>query len=68
MTSIQREIAFIDCNVNDLTALLAGMRSDVEPILLSDDVPAPRQMAEVLKHRTDLTTCLLYTSPSPRDS
>ena len=48
MTSIQREIVFIDRNVTDLTTLLAVLRSDVEPILLSADAPAPQQIAEAV--------------------
>jgi Domain of unknown function (DUF4347) len=39
------EIAFIDRNVDDLHTLLVGIRPDVEAILLSNDAPAPRQMA-----------------------
>ena len=65
MTSIQREIAFIDRNVNDLAALLAAMRSDVEPILLSADAPAPQQIAEAVKHRTGLTAIHLIAHGAP---
>src|SRR5689334_17859985 len=55
MTATQkREIAFIDRGVDDLATLLAGMRSDVEPILLSDDEPAPRQMARAVHGREGL--------------
>jgi hypothetical protein len=38
----KREIAFIDRGVDDLETLLKGIRPDVEPILLSNDEPAPR--------------------------
>jgi hypothetical protein len=38
----KREIAFIDRGVDDLATLLAGIRPDVESILLSNDEPAPR--------------------------
>ena len=65
MTSIQREIAFIDRNVTDLAALLAVLRSDVEPILLSADAPAPQQIAEAVKHRTDLTAIHLIAHGAP---
>jgi hypothetical protein len=51
---IKREIAFIDRNVDDLCTLLAGIRPDVEPILLSDVEPAPQQMARAVKGRGDL--------------
>src|SRR6516162_3581355 len=40
-----REIAFIDRNVDDLETLLAGLRLELDPILLSDDEPALRQMS-----------------------
>src|SRR5262249_22365980 len=47
-------IAFIDRNVDDLGTLLAGISPHVEPILLSDDEPAPRQMVRAVKGRADL--------------
>src|SRR6266436_314977 len=47
----KREIAFIDRSVDDLATLLAGIRPDVEPILLSNDEPAPRQMARAVQGR-----------------
>jgi hypothetical protein len=65
MTSIQREIAFIDRNVNDLATLLAALRSDVEPILLSADTPAPQQIAEAVKHRTGLTAIHVIAHGAP---
>ena len=65
MIIAQHEIAFIDRNVDDLATLLAGLRSGVEPILLSADAPAPRQMAEVLKHRSDLAAIHLIAHGAP---
>ena len=50
----KREIAFIDRNVDDLTSLLAGIRPDVEAILLSDNEPAPCQMARAVRGREGL--------------
>ena len=50
----QREIAFIDRGVDDLATLLQGIRPDVEPILLSNDEPAPRQMARAVQGREGL--------------
>ena len=29
--------------------------------------PFPRSMLDLVKKKTDIKTCLLYTSPSPRD-
>ena len=49
--SPKREIAFIDRGVDDLETLLTGIRPDVEPILLSNDEPAPRQMARAVQGR-----------------
>src|SRR3989440_12614019 len=47
----KREIAFIDRGVDDLATLLAGIRPDVEPILLSNGESAPRQMARAVQER-----------------
>src|SRR5215475_11205097 len=52
--AMTREIAFIDRNVDDLDTLLAGIRPDVEAILLSNDEPAPRQMACAIQGRGGL--------------
>jgi N-acetylneuraminic acid mutarotase len=54
--NIKREIAFIDRNIDDLETLLVGMRPDVEPILLSNDEPALRQMARAVQGRAGLET------------
>ncbi|MGY8638125.1 Ig-like domain-containing protein, partial [Bradyrhizobium sp. 14AA] len=50
----KREIAFIDPGVDDVVTLLNGMRPDVEPILLNDYEPAPRQMARAVQGREGL--------------
>src|SRR5260221_7805885 len=50
-STTKREIAFIDRGVDDLDTLLKSIRPDVEPILLSNDEPAPRQMARAVKGR-----------------
>ncbi len=55
-TASKREIAFIDQGVDDLATLLAGIRADVEPILLSNDEAAPRQMARAVEGRNGLET------------
>lgn len=49
-----REVAFIDPLVRDPHLLLAGIRPGVEPILLSEDEPALRQMARTLSARAEL--------------
>jgi hypothetical protein len=66
-TTTKREIAFIDRNVDDLTTLLAGIRPDVEAIVLSDDEPAPRQMARAVQRREgqlDAIHVIAYGRPS----
>ncbi|WP_156928546.1 VCBS domain-containing protein, partial [Bradyrhizobium sp. th.b2] len=52
--SHKREIAFIDRGIDDLETLLAGIRPDVEVILLSHDEPAVRQMARAVEGRSEL--------------
>jgi hypothetical protein len=49
-----REVAFIDPRVSDIDVLLAGLRSDVEPLLLSAERPALAQMATALADRAGL--------------
>jgi hypothetical protein len=44
-----REIVFIDQNVSDLHSLLAGLRPDVEPIVLTGSERATAQIAMALK-------------------
>lgn len=53
-TTPKSEIAFIDPGIDDLQTLLKGIRPDVEPILLSRDEPAMRQIAGALKGRGPL--------------
>jgi hypothetical protein len=65
MTPTKREIAFIDRNLDDLTTLLAGLRPQVEPILLSDDEPAARQMAAAVQYQTDLTAIHVIAHGKP---
>src|ERR1700738_638272 len=49
-----REIAFVDPNVDDLETLLAGLRPELEPILLSDDEPALRHISPLVQDRDEL--------------
>jgi uncharacterized glyoxalase superfamily protein PhnB len=48
------EIAFVDCGIDDVSALVAGLRPEAEPILLSPDEPAIRQMARAVRGRRGL--------------
>lgn len=48
------EIAFIDLNVDDLRTLLAGLRPDIEAIVLDEALPAPTQIARALHGRSGL--------------
>ena len=44
-----KEIAFVDRNVDDLPTFLAGLRPELDPILLSDDEPALCQIARLVR-------------------
>jgi len=48
MSTLKNEVAFIDANVADLDQLIAGLRSEVEPIVLTADRSATEQMARAL--------------------
>ena len=50
-----REIVFVDQNVSDLHSLLAGLRPDVEPIVLTASERATTQIATALKAATIFT-------------
>jgi large repetitive protein len=51
MTTV-KELVFIDRNVTDLDTLLAGLRPDVEAIVLSSEESAPAQIARAVKDRS----------------
>jgi hypothetical protein len=55
-----KEIAFIDRSVRDLNTLMAGLRPEVEAILLDPSEPAARQMTTALHSCTDLRTVLQW--------
>jgi len=50
----KREIAIIDQAVDDLETLPRGVHPDLEPILLSKNEPAARQMARAVRGRKGL--------------
>jgi Hint domain/Domain of unknown function (DUF4347) len=60
-----REIAFIDPAVSDVHVLLAGLRPDVQPILLNAAEPAPRQMAAALRGRAGLDAIHIIAHGAP---
>src|SRR5262249_39261141 len=49
-----REVAFIDPSVSHLDQLLAGLRADVEAVVLDPTRSAPAQMADALQDRCGL--------------
>jgi len=52
--AVRHEIAFIDPSISDLETFLAGLRPEVEAIVLDPAVQAPAQMARALNGRSDL--------------
>src|SRR5437879_1593475 len=46
-----KQIAFVDPSISDLPNFLAGLRPDVEAIVLAPSEPALAQIARVLKDR-----------------
>ncbi|WOH56056.1 DUF4347 domain-containing protein [Bradyrhizobium sp. BWC-3-1] len=64
-TTPKSEIAFIDPGVDDLQTLLKGIRPDVEPVLLSSDEPAMRQIAGALKGRGALKAIHIIAHGKP---
>src|SRR5436305_544862 len=56
----QLEIAFVDSTIDDLESLVAGLRSDVERIVLLSDRCAPEEIARSLKHRTNLAAIHIF--------
>lgn len=53
--STLKEMVFIDRNVTDLNTLLAGMRSDVDTVLLTGEEPAILQIARTVQGREQLS-------------
>ena len=51
MAAPKKEIAFIDPGISNLETFIAGLRPEVEAVVLSDHEPAPRQMARALEGR-----------------
>jgi len=54
MSTLKKEVAFIDANVADLDQLIAGLRSEVQPVVLAADRSATDQMAQALEGVSDL--------------
>src|SRR5215475_8458808 len=48
------ELAFIDPSLTNLADLVAGLRPDVEAVLLDDAEPAAGRIASALENRRDL--------------
>src|SRR5262245_7290345 len=61
----KREIAFIDPGVDDLSALLSGVRPDVDAIVLSDDEPVARQIGQALVNVRDLVAVHIIAHGRP---
>src|SRR3954464_73317 len=59
------EVAFIDASVDELDALLAGLRPEVEGIVLGKKEPAPRQIQRELATRQNVTTVHIVAHGRP---
>jgi autotransporter passenger strand-loop-strand repeat protein len=59
------EIAFIDPGVSDIPTLLAGLRAEVEPILLDAGMPALTQIAAELRGRFELDAIHIIAHGAP---
>ena len=59
------EILFIDPAVSDIKTLLAGLRPDVDAVLLESGRPAEQQMAEALARRSDLAAVHVIAHGAP---
>ena len=59
------EIAFIDPRVDDSEVLLAGLRPEVEGVLLDARDAAPRQMARALAGRRDVKAIHVVAHGAP---
>src|SRR5215813_9241060 len=50
VSAMPKEIVFVDRNVDNLATLLAGLRPELDRILLSHDEPALCQIARLVRH------------------
>ena len=64
-TPSRPEIAFIDTGITELDSFLAGLRPEVEPILLTAAEPAALQMARALQGRSSLEAVHVVAHGAP---
>jgi hypothetical protein len=60
-----REVVFIDPAVADISALIAGLRPGVQPVLLGAVTPAAEQIAHALRGRKDLDAVHIVVHGGP---
>jgi hypothetical protein len=60
-----KQIAFIDCAVADIETLWAGLRPDIEAVMLSSLQAAPRQIAIALQGRCDFEAIHIIAHGQP---
>ena len=60
-----KQIAFIDCAVADIETLRAGLRPDIEAVMLSSLQAAPRQIAIALQGRCDVEAIHIIAHGQP---
>src|SRR5262245_15785483 len=62
---MSREIAFIDPNIAEFDTFVAGLRSELEAIVLSPQSSAPAQIADMLTDRSDLDAIHIVAHGAP---
>src|SRR5258707_282882 len=63
--TLMREIAFVDSNISDLGAFLAGLRSGIDAIVLDAASPALAQIAGALRGRSGLEAVHIVAHGQP---
>jgi Domain of unknown function (DUF4347) len=64
-SSAAREIVFIDPTIEAIDVMLAGLRPEVEAVLLDAEQPAPRQMARALAGREGIEAIHVVAHGAP---
>ena len=63
--TMHREIAFIDNNISDVDCFVAGLRPEVEPVLIDRAWPGLEQIANTLAARSGLSAIHIVAHGAP---